>query len=391
MNNRDVVIVDAVRTPIGKGKPSGALARVHPVDLLAHSIGAILDRTGLDPREIEDVIGGLVTQVSAQAGNMVRRSVLAAGLPESVPAVTVDRQCGSSQQAIAFAAQSVMSGNADVVLAVGSESMSTVPMRSHYAGVADPDGRGLRARYPEGLVHQGISAELIAARWSLARTELDELSLRSHQRASEAIVSGRFASQIAPISGLESDEGVRHNLTLDALSGLDPAFRDDRMSERFPDIGWSVTAGNSSQLSDGSAAVLMMSATKAKDLGVTPLVRVRALAVVGDDPLYMLTAVTPATRKVLDRAGLSLADMDLVEINEAFASVVLAWQQELQADMDRVNVNGGAIALGHPLGASGARIATTLVHEMVARDAQFGLQTMCEAGGLANAMILERV
>ncbi|WP_280487092.1 thiolase family protein [Nocardia farcinica] len=388
---RDAVIVEAVRTPIGKGKPNGALHQVHAVDLLAHSLREVVRRSGIDPVLIDDVIGGVVTQVGEQGTNITRRAALAAGYPESVPATTVDRQCGSSQQAIHFAAQGVLAGAYDVVVAAGVESMGRIPMGANVAGSADLGGVAFTERYPEGLVPQGISAELIAARWGLTRTQLDEFALSSHDKAARATKNGQFAAELAPLAGLETDEGIRVGSTLETLAGLRPAYYDPAMAERFPQIGWQITAASASQVSDGSAAVLIMTGERAAQLGLTPLARLHSFAVAGDDPLLMLTAVIPATRKVLQRAGLQLADIDLVEINEAFSPVVLAWAQETGADLAKVNVNGGAIALGHPLGASGARLTTTLVHAMRERGARYGLQTMCEAGGLANAMILERL
>jgi acetyl-CoA acyltransferase len=389
---RDAVIVEAVRTPVGRGKAGkGALNPIHPVDLFAHSLREVVDRSGVDPERIDDVIGGAVDQVGEQAMNTTRYASLAAGLPESVPATTVDRQCGSSQQAVHFAAQGVIAGAYDVVIAGGVESMSRVPMWSNVPDGKDPFGPGVAARYPDGLVPQGISAELIAAKWELPRSDLDRFALESHQRAAAASEDGRFDNEIAPVNGTATDESIRPDTTLEALAGLKPAFEDPAMAERFPQIDWRVTAGNSSPTNDGSAALMITTSEIAKELGLEPKARLHSFAVVGDDPLYMLTGVIPATKKVLDRAGLDLADIDLFEVNEAFSSVVLAWQRETGVDLDKVNVNGGAIAIGHPLGASGARIATTLVNAMEQRGARYGLQTMCEAGGLANAMILEAV
>jgi acetyl-CoA acyltransferase len=389
---REAVIVDAVRTPIGRGKAGkGALNPIHPVDLLAHSLRELVARTGIDPARVDDVIGGCVDQVGEQAMNTTRYAVLAAGLPESVPATTVDRQCGSSQQAVHFAAQGVVAGAYDVVIACGVESMSRVPMWSNVPPGADPFGPGVAARYPDGLVGQGISAELIAAKWELPRSELDRFALESHRRAARATEAGLFADEIVPIDGVATDESIRPDTTLEALAGLKPAYEDPAMAERFPQIDWRVTAGNASPTNDGSAAVMITTPEIARELGLTPKAKLKAFAVVGDDPLYMLTGVVPATAKVLEKADLSLDDIDLFEVNEAFASVVLAWQRETGADLAKVNVNGGAIALGHPLGASGARIAATLVNAMAQNGARYGLQTMCEAGGLANAMVLEAV
>lgn len=388
---RDAVIVEAVRTPVGKGKPNGSLAHVHPVELLAHTLSTLVERSGVDPALIDDVIGGTVDQVGEQAMNTTRYAVLSAGLPETVPATTVDRQCGSSQQAVHFAAQGVMSGAYDVVVACGVESMSRVPMWSNVPPGKDPFGPGVAARYPEGLVPQGISAELIAAKWSIGRAEMDAFAVSSHRKAAAAWDAGLFDAEVAPLEGVGRDESVRPGTTAEILAGLKPAYHDPGFAERFPQIDWSVTAGNASPVNDGASAVLIMAGETAERLGLRPLARLHAFAVTGSDPLLMLTGVIPATEKVLRKAGLGLGDIDLFEVNEAFASVVLAWRQETGADLDRVNVHGGAIALGHPLGASGTRLTTTLVHAMRERGARFGLQTMCEAGGLANAMILEAV
>ncbi|WP_067695053.1 thiolase family protein [Nocardia jejuensis] len=388
---RDAVIVEAVRTPVGKGKPTGALHGVHPSDLLAHSLREVVQRSGVDPVLIDDVIGGVVTAVGEQGSNLTRRAVLAAGYPESVPATTVDRQCGSSQQAIHFAAQGVIAGAYDIVVAAGVESMSRVPMGANMIGAEDIAGAGFAERYPEGLVPQGISAELIAARWGLSRTQLDEFALASHEKAARATKNGSFTAQLAPVAGLTTDEGIRVGSTLETLGNLRPAYYSEEMAARFPEIGWNITAANASQINDGSAATLIMTSERAAELGLRPLARLHSFSVAGDDPLLMLTAVIPATRKVLQRAGLQLSDIDLFEVNEAFSSVVLAWAQETGADLSKVNVNGGAIAIGHPLGASGARLATTLVHAMQETGARYGLQTMCEAGGLANATVYERL
>ncbi|MFB6834699.1 thiolase family protein [Streptomyces hydrogenans] len=386
---RDAVVVEAVRTPIGKGKPGGALAHVHPVALLSHTLRALVDRSGIDPALVDDVIGGTVDQVGEQAMNTTRYAWLGAGLPESVPATTVDRQCGSSQQAVHFAAQGVLSGAYDIAVACGVESMSRVPMWSNVPPGADPFGPGVAARYPDGLVPQGVSAELIAAKWSLGRSAMDEFAAASHRKAARAWEAGLFGGEVVPYEDVRRDESVRPGTTPEILAGLRPAFEDPGFGERFPQIDWSVTAGNSSPVNDGASAVLVMAADTARALGLRPLARLHSFAVTGSDPLLMLTGVIPATEKVLRRAGLDLADIDLFEINEAFASVVLAWSQETGADPAKVNVHGGAIALGHPLGASGTRLTTTLVHALRARGARYGLQAMCEAGGLANAMIVE--
>lgn len=386
---RDAVVVEAVRTPMGKGRPNGALAHVHPVELLAHTLRTLVERSGVDPVLIDDVIGGTVDQVGEQAMNTTRYALLSAGFPESVPATTVDRQCGSSQQAVHFAAQGVMAGAYDLVVACGVESMSRVPMWSNVPPGADPFGPGVAARYPEGLVPQGVSAELIAAKWSLTRERMDTFAVASHHKAAEAWASGRFDAEVAPLDGVSRDECVRPASSVEVLAGLKSAYHDPAFAERFPQIEWNVTAGNASPVNDGASAVLITSSETAARLGLRPLARLHSFAATGSDPLLMLTGVVPATEKVLRRASLSLGDIDLFEVNEAFASVVLAWQQETGADLDRVNVHGGAIALGHPLGASGTRLTTTLVHAMHERGARYGLQTMCEAGGLANAMVLE--
>ncbi|MEU1851135.1 thiolase family protein [Streptomyces sp. NPDC019990] len=388
---RDAVIVEAVRTPIGKGKPNGALAHVHPVELLAHTLRALVERSGVDPALIDDVIGGTVDQVGEQAMNTTRYAVLSAGFPESVPATTVDRQCGSSQQAVHFAAQGVIAGAYDLVVACGVESMSRVPMWSNVPAGKDPFGPGVPGRFPEGLVPQGISAELVAAEWSIGREQMDAFAVSSHQKAAAAWAGGLFDAEVAPLEGVTRDESVRPGSTTEVLAGLKPAYHDRAFAERFPQIEWNITAGNASPVNDGASAVLVTTSETAARLGLRPLARLHSFAVTGSDPLLMLTGVVPATERVLRRASLSLGDIDLFEVNEAFASVVLAWQQETGADLARVNVHGGAIALGHPLGASGTRLTTTLVHAMRERGARYGLQTMCEAGGLANAMVIERV
>ncbi|KSU71816.1 thiolase family protein [Rhodococcus qingshengii] len=387
---RDAVIVEAVRTPIGKGKANGALHGINAVDLLAHSLKAVVERTGIDAALIDDVIGGAVSQVGEQSQNVTRTALLAAGYPESVPGTTVDRQCGSSQQAVHFAAQGVIAGAYDIVVAAGVESMSRVPMGSSSIG-RESLGVGFEERYPDGLVPQGISAELIAAKWGLSRTQLDEFSASSHRKAALATESGYFTKELATLPQLSVDEAIRPGTTVETLAGLRTAFESDYYAQRFPQIDWSITAGNSSPLSDGSSAVMITTSEIAAKLGLTPKARLHSFAVAGDDPLYMLTAVVPATQKVLARAGLTVSDIDLFEVNEAFAPVVLSWAADTGVDLSKVNVHGGAIALGHPLGGSGTRIMTTLVNAMEQRGARYGLQTMCEAGGLANATILERL
>ncbi|MGI5420008.1 thiolase family protein [Actinomadura luteofluorescens] len=386
---RDAVIVEAVRTPLGKGRAGGALHGDHPADLLARTLASLVERAGIDPAAVDDVIGGVVTQAGDQALNLTRTAVLAAGFPESVPAMTVDRQCGSSQQALHIAAQGVQSGAYDIAIACGVESMSRVPMGSSVLPGSDPFGTLLPDRYPGGLVGQGISAELIAARWDLSREELDAYAFESHRRAAEAWKNGEFDREVAWTG--QRDETVRPGTSPEALAALKPAYHDERTAERFPEIGWKITAGNASPVNDGAAAVLVMGADVAARLGLRPRARFHAFAVTGDDPLLMLTAIIPATARVLERGGLTLDDIELFEVNEAFAPVVLAWARETGADLARVNVRGGAIALGHPLGASGARLMTTLLHALEDRGGRFGLQTMCEAGGLANATIVERL
>ena len=388
---RDAVIVEAVRTPIGKGKPGGALAHVHPVELLAHTLRTLVERSGVDPALIDDVIGGTVDQVGEQAMNTTRYAVLSAGFPETVPATTVDRQCGSSQQAVHFAAQGVLSGAYDIVVACGVESMSRVPMWSNVPPGKDPFGPGVAERYPEGLVPQGISAELIAAKWSVSREQMDAFAVSSHHKAAAAWDQGLFDAEVAPLEGVARDECVRPGSTTEILAGLRPAYHDPAFAERFPQIEWNVTAGNASPVNDGASAVLIMSGDTADRLGLRPLARLHSFAVTGSDPLLMLTGVVPATEKVLRRAHLTLDDIDLFEVNEAFAPVVLAWQRELNPDMERVNVNGGAMALGHPLGSTGARLITTLLHELERSDKEVGLVTMCCGGGLGTGTLIQRV
>ncbi|OKH85961.1 acetyl-CoA acetyltransferase [Mycobacterium sp. ST-F2] len=389
--DRDAVIVAAVRTPVGKGKANGALHDVLPADLLAHSLRSVVERTGVDPVLVDDVIAGAVTQAGDQAANIGRSALLGAGFPESVPGTTVDRQCGSSQQAISFAAQGVLAGSYDAVIAAGVESMSRVPMGTAVLPGSNPFGVGLAERYPDGLVPQGISAELIAARWNLSRTQLDEFSAASHEKAARAAKDGLFDNELVPVAGLTADEIIRPGTSVETLSGLKPAFYSDAYAARFPQIRWEITPGNSSPLSDGSAAVMITSGAFARSHGLKPLARIHTMTAVGSDPLYMLTGVIPATEKVLARSGLSLSDIDLFEVNEAFASVVLAWAADTGADLEKTNVNGGAIAIGHPLGASGARIMSTLVNALDQRGGRYGLQVMCEGGGMANATIIERL
>lgn len=386
----EVWIIDAVRTRTGRGRPGGAFAGVHPIDLLATTLSGLVDRTGVDPERIDDVVVGCVQQVGDQSGNIARNAVLAAGLPESVPGTTVNRQCGSSQQAVDFAAFGIGAGVQGLVVAAGVESMSRIPLGS--SRPADL-GAALPARYPDGLVHQGIAAELLAARWKLTREELDAYSAESHRRAVEAWETGAMARQVVDVPGVAvaRDETLRAGTTTERLATLPPAFREEGAAARFPEIDWVVTAGNSSPISDGASAVLLASPERARELGLTPRARIHAAAVCGDDPLLMLTGPVPATRRVLARAGLDLDEIDAYEVNEAFAPVPLVWSAELGADPERLNVHGGAIALGHPLGASGTRLLTTLLGVLDDRGGRFGLQTMCEAGGMANATIVERL
>jgi acetyl-CoA acyltransferase len=379
------VIVDAVRTALGRR--NGKLKDVHPVDLAATTLQALVERTGVDPALIEDVIMGCVMQVGDQAVNVGRNAALAAGFPETVVGTTVDRQCGSSQQAAHFAAQGVIAGAYDIVIAAGVENMTRVPMGASFIAGSLPFGPKMMERY--NLVPQGISAELIAEKWGITREQNDQLSLESHQKATRATDEGRFENEIVPVtiptdSGTEQfrvDEGFRRESSLEKLASLKPAFKPDGV----------ITAGNSSQISDGAAALLIMSEEKATQLGLRPRARFHSFALAGVDPVMMLTGPIPATTKVLERAKMTLDQMDLIEINEAFAPVVLAWQQEHHPDMSKVNVNGGAIAIGHPLGCSGARLMTTLLNELERTGSRWGLQTMCEGGGMANATIIERL
>lgn len=380
------VIVDAIRTPSGRGKPGGQLSGYHPVDLLAGVLEKLAARSGLDPAQIDDVIGGCLSQVGTQAVNVTRNAVLAAGFPESVPATTIDRQCGSSQQAATFAAQGVLAGAYDIVIACGVELMSSHPINVATLG-EDYLGPRLHARYPDGLVGQGVSAELIAAKWGLSREALDEYAARSHRLAASADFSG----EIVDVDGLTTDETIRPATSLESLAALKPAFYDADIGRRFPQIDWRVTAGNSSPLTDGASAVLIMSEQRAAQLGLRPRARFHSFAVVGSDPVEMLMGVVPATRKVLDRAGLRIDDIDTFEVNEAFASVPLAWQAELGVDASLVNPRGGAIALGHALGSSGTRLLGTLLNTLEQGSGRLGLQVMCEGGGMANATIIERL
>ena len=381
----EAYIVDAVRTPVGK--KSGGLASAHPADLGAHAISGLVDRTGIDPAAVEDVVFGCVDTIGPQAGDIARTSWLAAGLPDDVPGTTVDRQCGSSQQALHFAAQAVLSGTNDVIVTGGVQNMSMIPIASAMT-VAQPMGfddpftgsEGWRARYGTQEVSQFRSAEMIAEKWSVSRDDMEAFALESHRRAVKAIDEGRFEREILPYRGVATDEGPRRDTSLERMASLPPLTDGGR-----------VTAAASSQISDAAAALLVVSERGLQEHGLTPRARIHHLSVRGADPIFMLTAPIPATAYALERTGMSLDDMDLVEINEAFASVVLAWQQETGADLGKVNVNGGAIALGHPLGATGARLMTTLLHELDRTGGRWGLQTMCEGGGQANVTIIERL
>jgi acetyl-CoA acetyltransferase family protein len=379
----EAFIAGAVRTAVGKR--NGGLAGVHPVDLGAHAVRALVDRTGVDPAAVDDVIMGCVSQIGPQTADIARNAWLSAGLPESVPGVTIDRQCGSSQQAVHFAAQGVMSGTQDLVVAAGVESMSVVTMGSTVrlplqAGMPSPWGEGWRERYGDQEISQFRGAQMMCEKWDIKRSRLEEFSLESHQRAIRAIDEGRFEREIAPLAGVVHDEGPRRDTSLEKMAGLAPLRE-----------GWEITAAVASQISDGAAALLIASEAALDRYGLTPRARVHALAVVGADPVMMLAGPIDATRKVLARAGMTVEDIDVFEVNEAFAPVVLAWSDELGAPLERTNANGGAIALGHPLGATGAVLMTKLIHELERTGGRFGLQTMCEGGGQANATIIERL
>jgi len=379
----EAFIAGAVRTAVGRR--NGALSGVHPVDLGAHALRALVERTGIDPAAVDDVIMGCVSQIGPQTFDIARNAWLSAGLPESVPGVTVDRQCGSSQQAVQFAAQAVMSGTQDLVVAAGVESMSIVAMGSSVtlpmqAGMPAPFGSGWRERYGEQEVSQFRGAQLICERWGIKRAQLEEFALESHQRAVRAIDEGRFEREIAPLNGVATDEGPRRDTTLEKMASL-PPLRE----------GWEITAATSSQISDGAGALLIASGEAVERHGLTPRARIRAMTVIGDDPVIMLTGPIGATSKALDKAGLGVDEIDVFEVNEAFAPVLLAWSEETGASLDKTNPNGGAIALGHPLGATGAILMTKLLHELERTGARLGLQTMCEGGGQANATIIERV
>jgi acetyl-CoA acetyltransferase family protein len=384
------VIVDAVRTPMGRGKSGGALSDVHPNDLMAAVLTALVERNRLDPGSVEDIVIGCVSQVGEQSMNPGRLGWLGAGYPDHVPSTTIQRMCGSSQQAVHFAAQGVMAGAYDIVIAGGVESMSRVPMGSSRID-RDPYGATFQARYAPGLVNQGVSAEIVAAKWGLGRAEMDAYAAQSHRRAAATDFSAEIVPVMTPGGVVSRDETIRPQTTVESLAGLRAAFENPKDAARFPQIGWGVTAGNSSQITDGASAVLIMSEATAARLGLQARARFVGFDVIGDDPLLMLTAPIPATRRVLAKAGMQLGQIEHIEVNEAFASVPLAWAKELGGDADRLNPVGGAIALGHPLGASGTRILTTMLGAMERSGARYGLQTMCEAGGMANATIIERI
>jgi acetyl-CoA acyltransferase len=395
---RRAVIVDIVRTPAGRGKMGGALSAAHPVHLLSTALTALIDRVGIDPVLIDDVIAGCVGQAKEQAVNIGRQGVLAAGWPDSIPATTIDRQCGSSQQAVHFAAQGIMAGSYDIAIACGVESMSRVPIGAPTMGL-DPYGPAIQARYAPGLVNQGVSAELIATKWGIGRDQMDDYAARSHARAAATAARGGFDNEIVPVmvdtgdgvTTVERDETIRPDTTAEGLAGLRPSFRSEDLERRYPEIEWAITPGNSSPLTDGASASLLMGEDTAAALGLRPRAAVLAMAVAGDDPILMLTGPIPATRKVLERARMSIEAIDAYEVNEAFAPVPLVWQRELGAVDERLNPRGGAIALGHALGSSGTRLMATLINHLEATGGRFGLQTMCEGGGMANATIIERL
>lgn len=381
----EAYIVDAVRSPVGRR--GGSLAELHPVDLGAHSLRALVDRTGIDPGAVDDVILGVIDAIGGQSGNVARTALLAAGCPEHVPGVTIDRQCGSSQQAVHFAAQAVMSGTSDLVIAGGLQNMSQVPLTAAATvgqayGFTTPYAQSpaWTDRYGDQEISQFAGAELIAERWDISREEMEQFALESHRRAALAQDEGRFTREIAPLNGLDHDEGVRRDTTLERMAGLAPLREGGR-----------ITAAVSSQISDASSVVLVASERAVRDQGLTPRARVHQMTVRGDNPILMLTAPIPATKLALERAGMRVSDIDLFEVNEAFAPVVLAWMRELDAPHEKVNVNGGAIALGHPIGATGTRLMTTMLNELERTGGRYGLQAMCEGGGVANVTIVERL
>lgn len=381
----EAYIVDAVRSPVGRR--GGALAEIHPADLGAHSLRALVDRTGIDPGAVDDVILGAIDAIGGQAGNVARTALLVAGFPEHVPGVTIDRQCGSSQQAVHFAAQAVLSGTGDLVIAGGLQNMSRIPLTAAATvgreyGFTTPyaESPGWQERYGDQEISQFRGAELIAERWDISREEMERYALESHRRAAVAQDEGRFAAEIAPLAGLDHDEGVRRDTTLERMAGLAPLA-----------LGGRITAAVASQISDASSAVLIASGRAVQEHGLAPRARIHHVSVRGDDPVLMLTAPIAATRHALARTGLRIEDIDLFEVNEAFVSVVLAWMRETGAPHEKVNVNGGGIALGHPIGATGTRILATLLNELERTGGRYGLQTMCEGGGVANVTIIERL
>jgi acetyl-CoA acyltransferase len=395
----DAVIVDAVRSPMAKGKVGGALSTLHPVELLSQTIQALFARNDVDPGVVDDVIVGCVGQVGEQAGTVGRQAWLGAGYPEHVPATTIERKCGSSQQALHFAAQGIMAGAYDVTVVGGVESMSIIPLGFNRLG-RDFSGPSVAARYAPGLVSQGVSAELVAAKWGISRTELDEYSVRSHLRAHAHAEAGGFGNEIVPITVptddggtrvVDADETIRPNSSVEALANLKVSFEDPEIKARFPQINWSITAGNSSQITDGASALLVMSEERAAQPGLRPRARFQSFAVLGDNPIMMLTAPIPSCQRALERAKMTIDQIDHAEINEAFAPVPIAWQRDLGADPEIVNPCGGAIALGHPLGASGARLMTTMLNNLERIGGRYGIQSMCEGGGMANATIIERL
>ena len=390
----EAFIIDAVRTPMARGKAGGALSGLHATDVLEPVLRALIERNQLDPGTVDDVIAGCVSQAGEQSAGVGRFAWLSAGYPDHVPSTTIDRKCGSSQQAVHFAAQGIMAGAYDIVIACGVESMSRVPMGSARIG-QNPFSPGVLTRYAPGMIGQGVSAELMASKWQVTRDEMDAYSARSHQRAAAARAAGHFKSEIIPVTTpdgvVTEDETIRAATTADSLAQLKVAFASDEMKARYPQLDWCVTAGNSSQITDGAAGLLIMSERMAVKLGLKPRARFAGFDVIGDDPLMMLTAPIPATRRVLEKSGINKDAIDHYEVNEAFASVPLAWQKEFRVDATHLNPVGGAIALGHPLGASGARLMTTMLNAMERSGARYGLQTMCEAGGMANATIIERV
>jgi acetyl-CoA C-acetyltransferase/acetyl-CoA acyltransferase len=390
----EAVIIDAVRTPMGRGKAGGALSGLHATDVLRPVLQALIERNRLDPGKVDDVIAGCVSQAGEQSAGVGRFAWLSAGYPEHVPSTTIDRKCGSSQQAVHFAAQGVMAGAYDIVIACGVESMSRVPMGSARIG-QNPFSPSVLARYAPGMIGQGVSAELVAAKWDISREEMDAYAAQSHQRAAAARAAGHFRSEIIPVATPEGtvseDETIRPQTTAESLAQLKVAFASDEMKARYPHLDWRVTAGNSSQITDGAAGLLIMSERMAVKLGLKPRARFAGFDVIGDDPLMMLTAPIPATRRVVEKSGIGLDAIDHFEVNEAFASVPMAWQREFHVDPAKLNPCGGAVALGHPLGGSGARLMTTMLHALERGGGRYGLQTMCEAGGMANATIIERM